>query len=198
LTKYLKTPVTSQDISDLTIGDIIYLSGTIITGRDAAHKRYVEKTAALNFDLGGGAIFHAGPIVIERDNRFKIVSVGPTTSMRMESVQAEFLRMSGAKIIIGKGGMGDKTKAACKELKCIHTVYPGGCAVLAASQVEEVEGVEWSDLGMPEAAWICRVKDFGPLIVTIDTKGENLFEKNKKKFEERKINAISKLLDKIE
>ena len=79
--------------------------------------------------------------------------------------------------------------------------FPGGCAVLAASRVEEVESVEWLDLGMPEAIWVMRVKDFGPLIVSIDTKGNNLFENNKIIFNEKKeriITEINRHVDYIE
>jgi L(+)-tartrate dehydratase beta subunit len=68
----------------------------------------------------------------------------------------------------------------------VHAIFPGGCAVLAATKVEEIEGVEWTDLGMPESLWINRVREFGPLIISIDTKGNNLIEQNKKVFNEKK------------
>jgi L(+)-tartrate dehydratase beta subunit len=115
-----------------------------------------------------------------------MISIGPTTSMRMESFEREFIRQTGVKLIVGKGGMGPETVAGCREHKAVHAVFPGGCAVLAATEVEAIERVEWLDLGMPEALWVCRVKQFGPLIISIDTKGNNLFETNKALFDEKK------------
>ncbi len=91
--------------------------------------------------------------------------------------EQEFIKQTGVKVIIGKGGMGPNTEEGCKKYKAIHAVFPGGCAVLAASEVERIERVEWLELGMPEAMWVCRVKEFGPLIISIDTKGNNLFGK---------------------
>jgi len=122
--------------------------------------------------------------------KYDVISIGPTTSMRMEKYEKDFIAQTGLKLIVGKGGMGSDTAEACRECKAIHTVFPGGCAVLAANCVEEVESVEWLDLGMPEAMWIMRVKEFGPLIVSIDTKGNNLFENNKKAFDLRKNNIV--------
>jgi L(+)-tartrate dehydratase beta subunit len=104
----------------------------------------------------------------------------------MESFEREFIRQTGVKLIVGKGGMGPETVAGCREHKAVHAVFPGGCAVLAATEVEAIERVEWLDLGMPEALWVCRVKQFGPLIISIDTKGNNLFETNKALFDEKK------------
>ena len=106
--------------------------------------------------------------------------------MRMEKFEKEFVEQTGVKLIVGKGGMGPNTEAACKEYKALHVVFPAGCAVVAATQVEEIERAEWRDLGMPETLWVCRVKEFGPLIVSIDTDGNNLFEQNKVIFNERK------------
>lgn len=195
-TKILTTPIKDEDITDLSIGDIVYLSGYLITGRDDVHQRLLKQHKPLPVDLKGKAIFHAGPIMTECANekgKYNVISIGPTTSMRMEKYEKEFMEETGVKLIIGKGGMGEKTTEGCKTNKVIHAVFPGGCAVLAASQVEEVEGVEWLDLGMPEAMWILRVKNFGPLIVSIDTKGNNLFENNKKVFNEKKDAVVSEI-----
>ena len=203
-TKTLNTPIKSADIEDLTIGDVIYLNGYLITGRDDVHHRLLKQNKPLPVDINGLAIFHAGPIMKERageKGRYDVISIGPTTSMRMEKFEQEFIAETGVKIIIGKGGMGDKTAEGCRESKCLHTVFPGGCAVLAAQQVEEVESVEWLDLGMPEAMWVMRVKNFGPLIVSIDTKGNNLFENNKKLFNEKKgpiVEEICRHVDYLE
>ncbi|MCR5061504.1 MAG: L(+)-tartrate dehydratase subunit beta [Saccharofermentans sp.] len=185
--KVLTTPISFDQIKDLKIGDTVYLTGTLATCRDSGHKRVViDNRMPDRLDLKEGAIFHAGPIV-GKDEKGKqyMVSVGPTTSRRMESAEAEFIEKTGIRLIIGKGGMMDKTAEACKKFGAIHCAFPGGCAVVAAQEVEEITDVEWMDFGMPEALWVMKVKEFGPLIVSIDTEGNNLFENNKKIYKER-------------
>jgi L(+)-tartrate dehydratase beta subunit len=192
--KILTTPIKDEDLKNIKIGDIIYLTGHIVTCRDVAHRRLIEEKRKLPVDLKGGAILHAGPIVRPSgDDKFEMVSVGPTTSMRMEKFEYEFVKETGVKLIVGKGGMGEGTAKACKEFKALHLVYPAGCAVLAATQVEEIERAEWRDLGMPETLWVCRVKEYGPLIVSIDSEGRNMFEENKIAFNLKKDEAIEEI-----
>ncbi|BBQ00360.1 L+-tartrate dehydratase subunit beta [Burkholderia sp. SFA1] len=192
--KVLTTPIKSEDLEDLNVGDVVYLTGRLVTCRDVAHRRLIEQGRQLPVDLAGGAIFHAGPIVRKKDDgSFEMVSIGPTTSMRMEKFEREFIEQTGVKLIVGKGGMGPETAAGCEEHKAVHAIFPGGCAVLAATLVEEIEGAEWQDLGMPETLWINRVKEFGPLIISIDTKGNNLMAKNKAAFNERKKPILDKI-----
>ena len=196
--KILTTPIKDEDLEALNIGDVVYLTGTLVTCRDVAHRRLIEQGRELPVQLKGGAIFHAGPIVRKKDDgEYEMVSIGPTTSMRMEKFEREFIKQTGVKLIVGKGGMGPETAAGCQENKAVHAIFPGGCAVLAATQVEEIEGAEWQDLGMPETLWINRVKEFGPLIISIDTKGKNLISQNKVGFNEKKkpvLERISKQL----
>jgi L(+)-tartrate dehydratase beta subunit len=184
--KVLETPLTDEAIASLRVGDVAYLSGALITCRDVGHRRLIELGRELPVDLRCLAIFHAGPIVAKDGEGWKMISIGPTTSLRMERFEDEFIARTGVKLIIGKGGMGPKTAAACRRHKALHAVFPGGCAVLAATEVEAIERVEWLDLGMPEALWVCRVKEFGPLIISIDTEGNNLFETNKAVFDTKK------------
>jgi L(+)-tartrate dehydratase beta subunit len=192
--KILTTPIKAADLEDIQIGDILYLNGHLVTCRDVAHRRLIEKKRPLPVDLVGLAIFHAGPIVRPvGGEKFEMVSIGPTTSMRMEKFEKEFVEQTGVKLIIGKGGMGKNTEEACAKNKALHVVFPAGCAVVAATQVEEIERAEWRDLGMPETLWVCRVKEFGPLIVSIDTRGRNLFEENKVIFNQRKEEAIKEI-----
>lgn len=162
-----------KEIKSLRIGDIFYLSGLLFTGRDEVYHRVVEEKIMPPVDLKGSAVYHAGPIV-KGDN--ELVSIGPTSSIRMEKWADDFIRKTGVKIMIGKGAMGDKTSAACKELNAIHCVYPGGCAVLGASQIEKIENCIWRDLGMAECMWVMKTNLFGPLIVSIDTEGNNIFK----------------------
>ena len=185
--KILTTPISAEDLKDIKIGDIIYLNGSMTTCRDVAHRRLVEEGRELPVDVRNNAIFHAGPIIrpVEND-KFEMVSVGPTTSMRMEKFEYEFVQKSGVRVIIGKGGMKENTERACKEFGAINCVFPAGNAVVAATEVEEIVRAEWRDLGMPETLWNCRVKEFGPLIVSIDTEGNNLFEERKVIYNKRK------------
>ena len=192
--KVLITPVSTEDLKDIKVGDIVYLDGSMTTCRDVAHRRLVEEGRELPVDVRNNAIFHAGPIIRPLENdKFEMVSVGPTTSMRMEKFEYEFVKETGVKVIIGKGGMKENTERACKEFGAIHCVFPAGNAVVAATEVEEIVRAEWRDLGMPETLWNCRVKEFGPLIVSIDTEGNNMFEKNKVTFNERKDAVYEKI-----
>lgn len=192
--KILTTPIKDEDLLDLKVGDVVYLTGRLVTCRDVAHRRLIEQGRELPVNLEGGAIFHAGPIVRKKgENDFEMISIGPTTSMRMEKFEREFIKQTGVKLIVGKGGMGPETAAGCQENIAVHAIFPGGCAVLAATLVEEIEGAEWQDLGMPETLWINRVREFGPLIISIDTKGNNLIQQNKVEFQAKKAPILEKI-----
>ena len=111
--KILTTPISAKDLEDIRIGDILWLDGLITTCRDVAHRRLIDDDRPLPISLSGGAIFHAGPIVrpVSRPQNdpsptYQIVSIGPTTSMRMEKFEKEFIRQTGVRLIVGKGGMG--------------------------------------------------------------------------------------------
>jgi L(+)-tartrate dehydratase beta subunit len=210
--RILTTPMQYEDIASLRLGDVVYLSGILATGRDDVYRRIVKEgkqcPGALHpFGFSGLPIFHAGPIVrISTSDgthplkkpEYKVISIGPTTSMRMEAWAEEFIRKTGVKMMIGKGGMGDKTAAACREYGVIHCVYPGGCAVLGAGQVEKVIDVYWRKLGMPEALWIMQVHKFGPLIVSIDTKGNNMFAENTALYASNKAACMKPVTDWLE
>ncbi|HCH28302.1 MAG TPA: L(+)-tartrate dehydratase subunit beta [Ruminococcaceae bacterium] len=184
--KILTFPLTTEQIKDLKIGDTVYYTGLLFTARDSGHKRIIESGLPDGVSLTGGAIYHAGPIVAKDENgKEYVVSAGPTTSKRMETLEADVIEKTGVKLIIGKGGMEQKTAAACKTFGAVHCAFPGGCAVVAAQQIEKIIDSKWLDLGMPEALWVLKVKEFGPLVVSIDTKGNNLFENNRKLFDER-------------
>ena len=165
--KILVTPVSAEDLKDIKIGDIVWLDGDLMTCRDVAHRRLVEYGRELPYDIKDKAIFHAGPIV-----------------RKIEGTENDYEMGS-----VGKGGMGPNTERACKEFGAIHCVFPAGCAVVAATEVERIAEHHWDELGMPETLWCCKVKEFGPLIVSIDANGDNLFEQNKVTFNERKEEA---------
>lgn len=196
--KILTTPISAEDLSDIHIGEIIYLNGHMTTCRDVAHRRVVEEGRELPVDVKDAAIYHAGPIIRPLENeKFEMVSIGATTSMRMEKFEREFVEKTGVRLIIGKGGMGPNTEYACKNYKALHCVFPAGNAVVAATEVEEILDAQWRELGMPETLWHCRVREFGPLIVSIDTEGRNLFEENKVIFNERKKEVVEEICKQV-
>jgi len=195
--KIITTPIGIADIANLRIGDIFYLSGYLVTGRDDVHHRIVHESLVSPYDFKDMALLHAGPIVKEGAKENVMISIGPTSSIRMEADEAAFIEKTGVRIIIGKGGMGEKTAEACKKFGAIHCVFPGGCAVTAASQVEKIETVYWRELGMPESLWVMKVKKFGPLIVSIDTAGNNMFVENKRYYAARKEEVMKPILQNV-
>lgn len=192
----LRTPVSEEEVRKLAVNDTIYITGTIVTARDAAHKRALDlhkngKKLAINLD--GLAVFHCGPIVKQENGGWRVVAAGPTTSTRMEPFEDEFIKNFKVRVVIGKGGMGKKTVKAMKKYGAVYGAFTGGAAVLAAKAIKKVKGVEWSDLGMPEAMWILEVEDFGPLTVAIDAHGNNLFETIQTRADQKKQNIYRKL-----
>ncbi len=192
----LSTPISEETVRKLQVNDTVYLSGTIVTARDVAHRRalrFHEEGKQLPINLDGLAVFHCGPLVKKEYEGWRVVAAGPTTSSRMELFEAEFIKHFNVRIIVGKGGMGKKTADAMKQYGAVYGAFTGGAAVLAAKAIKRVKGVEWSDLGMPEAMWILEVEGFGPLTVAIDTHGNNLFETIQTKVDKNKQQIYKKL-----
>ena len=175
----LTLPIDEAKTRELRVGDILYLTGRIFTARDEAHHRMLEaheNGEPLPFDPATMALFHCGPVVRKAGDGWEVIAAGPTTSVRMELFEDRFLGTFRPRIVIGKGGMGDRTQAALETVGAVYTHYTGGAGALAAGRIERVEAVHWLDeLGMPEAAWIFAVRDFGPLLVTMDSAGGNLY-----------------------
>jgi fumarate hydratase subunit beta len=173
--KRLKTPLKPEDVEVLRAGDLVTIDGTIVTARDRVYARIIagEKPP---IDLRGGVVYHCGPIVKRTDRGWNVISAGPTTSARLDSMQVEFVRRTGAKVLIGKGGVGKDVVENLAKLGCVYLAFTGGAGALAASQVEGVENVFWEELGL-EAIWVLRVRNFGPMVVAVDAHGENLFNR---------------------
>jgi fumarate hydratase subunit beta len=191
-----KTPISEEEIRKLKVNDVLYVSGTMFTARDQAHKRaleYFRQGKPLPLSLEGLAVFHCGPIVKKKEDRWTIVAAGPTTSTRMEIFEDEFIKNFKVRVIIGKGGMGKRTTEAMAKYGAVYGAFTGGAAILAAKAIKSVRNVEWLDLGMPEAMWILEVEEFGPLAIAIDCHGNNLFEDVKRKVEENKQKIYQKL-----
>jgi len=192
----LKTPISEEDVRKLKVNDVIYVTGIMFTARDSAHKRaleYYKQGKKMPINPQGLAVFHCGPIVKRENDKWTIVAAGPTTSTRMDLFEDEFIKNYKVRVVIGKGGMGQKTTDAMKKYGAVYGAFTGGAAVLAARAVKNVKTVEWFDLGMPEALWILEVEEFGPLTVAIDSHGNNLFEDVRKKVEENRPKIYEKL-----
>lgn len=173
--RVLTTPISEKDARALRAGDVIYVSGTMFTARDEAHKMMLERGSLLPVE--GLALFHCGPVAQKVEGRWQILAAGPTTSARMELFEADFLRKFKTRIIVGKGGMGDKTLAALGEVGAVYTHFTGGAGALAAKAVKRVAAVHWlEELGMPEAIWVMEVERFGPLVVAMDSHGKSLYK----------------------
>jgi tartrate/fumarate subfamily iron-sulfur-dependent hydro-lyase beta chain len=172
-------PPTKKEIKTLTIGDVLYVSGGIFTARDEAHHKMLQLDhKEIPFNPSEMALFHCGPLMKKTSTGWQVVSAGPTTSIRMELFEDTFIEKFNIRIIIGKGGMGDRTKRALQKHIGVYTSYTGGAGALAADRVQEVPAVYWLDeLGMPEAVWLFTVKEFGPLVVAIDSSGQSLYRK---------------------
>jgi fumarate hydratase subunit beta len=191
-----KTPISEEDIRKLKVDDVLYVTGTIVTARDQAHKRALEffkQGKPLPLNLEGLAVFHCGPVVSKQGDKWTAVAAGPTTSTRMDIFEDEFIKDFKVRVVIGKGGMGKKTTDAMAKYGAVYGAFTGGAAILAAKAIKNVRGVEWLDLGTPEALWIFEVEEFGPLAVAIDSHGNNIFTDVQKKVEENKQKIYQKL-----
>src|SRR5438128_571173 len=169
----LKAPLSEADMRKLKAGDVVLLSGTVFTGRDAVHQ-YLHKGGELDV-LKGAIIYHCGPVVLEEGGKFRVVAAGPTTSIREEPYQAGVIAKYGIRAVIGKGGMGAKTLEACQEHGCVYLHAIGGAAQIYARCVKAVPNVYLKQFGSPEAVWEMVVQDF-PAVVTMDSHGRSLHQ----------------------
>ncbi len=196
MAKRLKTPLSEADVRALKVGETVYLDGIVYTGRDEVHihaLEHLEKGKEIPVDFKGSALFHCGPIMRKVGEGWEVVAAGPTTSSRMNSLEPQFIEKFGPGAIIGKGGMSQPTVDAMKKFGCVYLAITGGAAVLAAKGIKEVKGVQWYELGMPEAIWIMVADNFGPLTVAIDAHGGNLFADVGAKVKENEAKVRQKL-----
>ncbi len=174
----LSAPFTEAKIRALKLGEEVSISGVLFTGRDAVHK-YLHDGGQLppGVKLRDGILYHCGPVVLQQpDGSWKATAAGPTTSIREEPYQAQIIRDLGLRGVIGKGGMGDKTLAACKEFGCVYLHAVGGAAQVLAECIKKVRSVYLMEkFGAPEAIWEFEVEDF-PAVVTMDAHGKSLHE----------------------
>jgi tartrate/fumarate subfamily iron-sulfur-dependent hydro-lyase beta chain len=172
----LTTPLSEATVRALKVGDEVAITGLLCTGRDAVHK-YLHEGGQLpaGVNLQGGILYHCGPVVIQDEQgHWKCVAAGPTTSIREEPYQWQIIRDFGLRGVIGKGGMGDKTLAACKDYGCVYLHAVGGAAQVLAECIRRVPNVHLMEkFGAPEAIWEFEVAGF-PAVVTMDAHGNSL------------------------
>lgn len=194
----LTIPISAEEIRSLHVGDTVFLNGIVVTGRDAAHKYMVEQFIKqpvpeelmgfyqeLKSLLDGGVIYHCGPVVKKHeDGTWSFVAAGPTTSIREEVYQPDVIKHFNLRGVIGKGGMGKKTLAACHNQPATYLHAIGGAASLIAQSVKEVVTVHKLEFGVPEAMWVIRVEDF-PVVVTMDSHYQSIHEKVEKASQEK-------------
>ncbi len=174
----LEAPYTEEQIRKLKVGDRVEISGLLLTGRDAVHKWLSEgnEPPQAEVALQNAIIYHCGPVMLKKKGKWVATAAGPTTSIREEPYQAGIIEKFGIKAVIGKGGMGAKTRDACKKFGCVYLHAVGGAAQVLAEKIVSVEGVYGEEkFGSPEAIWKLMVKNF-PVVVTIDAHGNSLHE----------------------
>ncbi len=186
----LRSPVKREDLEKLSVGDVVYVSGYVITARDSAHRRmleYLKEGKDLPFEIKNAVIYHCGPLVERRNGEWVVISAGPTTSARLNEPTEELLNYVDAVAIIGKGGMEIDFKG-----KAVYLSYTGGCGALASKSIKKVKEVHWLDLGMPEAVWVLEVERL-PCIVAIDLRGNNVYEEVRRRVEENYKRLVEKV-----
>lgn len=184
--KIIQAPFSDETIQSLHAGDMVYISGTIYTARDAAHKRLTEMLAegqSMPFDFNGQVVYYAGPCPAKPGQ--PIGSVGPTTGGRMDAYSPRLIA-EGLKVMIGKGARNQAVVDAMKNYTGVYFAAIGGAAALMAKCVKNAEVIAFDDLGT-EAIRKLTVEEL-PVIVAIDCYGENMYETGPVAF----ANAIEK------
>ena len=193
-TYYLKTPLSEEDVTQLKLGDVVYITGDAFTCRSRLHRWVLDENhplpeAGKQRDL----LIHVGPIVLREDGGFKLVSFMPTSSIRFEKWGARAVDEWGLRMIIGKTTMGEETMAMMQKKKCVH-VSPQCVSPNFWVQNINITDVElFDELGTIEATWHMELDKLGPFVVDMDTQGNNLFEAVDKIVEENKAKAYAKL-----
>ncbi len=191
----VRLPLQAEDAVALRAGDIVSISGAVVTGRDRVHKYLVEHRPpkdAVPFGLAGSVLYHCGPVMRRLEEGYRAIAAGPTTSMRVEMYEAEIIRRYGLRGIMGKGGMGERTRRALAENSCVYFHTIGGAAVCLADRIKKTSGV-WmlEEFGPTEAMWLFEVEDF-PATVTMDCHGGDLHREIEKRSLERFAGLIGK------
>jgi fumarate hydratase subunit beta len=172
----LEIPLREAEVRKLRIGDRVWLTGIVYITRDLGHRRIVKSLVdgtPLPVVLEGGVIYHAGPVVKEQNGKWEIVNCGPTSSPRMNPYSPQVIE-AGVRALVGKGSMDIATVNAMRRKGALF-LAAYSLANIHAQYFKEVLDVHWLDLGTTEALWVVRVEQWGPLIVAMDSFGNNLY-----------------------
>ena len=179
------TPLSEADVRRLQLEDTVSLDGTMFGIRDATQIRIFDEGVDPPADLTGAVCLHTAPGVRRKaDGTYEKLSIGTTTSVRMDRFAPPLIEKYGVRAIVGKGGLLAGTVAAMERFGAVYLAIVGGAAALATMQIAAIERVWWEDL-MPECFWQFRVKEFGPLVVAIDAHGRSLYEQIQSRAAER-------------
>ena len=191
---YLTAPLKDEDVEQLNIGDIVYISGEVFTCRSRLQKYIFDENNTLPFSTAQrNVLIHNGPIVVKEDSKWRLVSFMPTSSIRFEKWGAKSVENWGLKMIIGKTTMGEQTAQMMKDKKCVHASPRSVSPNLWIDSIEVRDVHLYDELGRIEAAWFFKLNQLGPFIVDIDTKGRNLFDQLDQQIANNKDAALREL-----
>jgi L(+)-tartrate dehydratase beta subunit len=194
----LNMPATETQIRSLRVNDTVSLNGTLYGIRDATQIHMFDRGRKTRFDLNGHAVIHTAPNVkkVEQSIAYPAgyapLCIGTTTSARMERFTRPLMSEYGVRIIIGKGGLGQSSLDAFREIGGVYLAIVGGAAALETTWVESIEDVDLDDLN-PESLWKFRVKGFGPLLVSMDSHGGSLHTLVNKSARDKRAAALAAL-----
>ena len=170
----LTYPFDEKTVRSLKAGEAVTITGRVYTGRDKFHK-WIADGGETPVDFRDGALYHCGPVCVADGDGWRVVSAGPTTSVRENPYEADFIAGSGVRLVIGKGGMDAATLAAMKRHGCVYVQAVGGAGALYAASVKRVAGVSLlEEFGAAEAVWHFDVEGFRG-VVAMDAHGRSLF-----------------------
>lgn len=194
----LATPVTEAQIRQLRVNDTVTLQTTLFGIRDATQIHMFDRGRKTRFDLSGHAVIHTAPNVRkvpaspEHPTGYAPVCIGTTTSERMERFTRPLMRQYGVRMIVGKGGLRADSQAAFGELGGVYLAIVGGTAALETTWIERIEDVDLDDLN-PESLWKFRIRDFGPLLVAMDSHGASLYDDVRQDVQARRAQVLAAL-----
>jgi len=191
---HLTAPLSEEDVTQLKIGDVVYISGKAFTCRSRLQKYIFNEGHTLPFSTQDrNILIHNGPIVIKEDGKWKLVSFMPTSSIRFEKWGALSVDQWNLRMIVGKTTMGVETAEMMKKRKCVHVSPQSVSPNLWIDSITIEDVYLYDELGRIEAAWFFDMHDLGPFIVDIDTEGNNYFDAMDVKVQMRKEEALRKL-----
>ena len=194
----LTMPVTEEQVRQLRVNDTVTLQQTLFGIRDATQIHMLDRGRTTRFDLRGHAVIHTAPNVrkVEKSEQYPAgyapVCIGTTTSDRMERFTRPLMTQHGVRFIVGKGGMRQGSLDAFRELGGAYLAIVGGTAALETTWIEQIEDVDLDDLN-PESLWKFRIRNFGPLLVAMDSHGNSLYTDIKADVERRRADVLASL-----